>query len=156
MVEEIDVPEVNSLTSIEEIQQIANENAQQTKIFGEQIKAKTLKTDIGGYEYRIGHRKELLDLLAGEYPGAEYKFLEGVKLLARFKNILTSLGAMNVAWSAGQNKYWMSDFIRTFRQATYYLAFEFDNEHKATSQVILAQIMMKKQNILRKKYRFTK
>ena len=159
------------ISSLDNIDAILNKNIEITKVielsddqldvekellskinwFGEQVKGWSLNS--GALTYNIGYRQFLFNAFLGANgEGAEYNSIAAANFLAKFKNILLSLGPSNVLFAAGSQRLWMSDFIAQFRQKNYLLTFERPNDHGAmTAHVVLDQYLTAKGN-LRKRY----
>lgn len=121
--------------------------------FGEQVKSWRLSShqDV----YKIGNRAELYQqFLTEEKSTVSYNTLSSAKFLARFKNILLSLGPANVLFSSGSLRQWTCDFIADFRAANYYLAFgRSSNDKPLTQTVVLEQAYTAARKEVRARFR---
>lgn len=106
--------------------------------FGIQSKLADITKYSNAEFFKISHSAKLRDqfnqgmTLDKEH---EYQWTAGVAFLGKKARILQVLGEKNVMFFSGDNRYFMDSFIQQFRANGRYLAFEFDDEHKATSQI---------------------
>ena len=123
--------------------------SKQIDSFGEQVKSKSLgKSDT----FEIGNRASLYSTFLSE-GGNEYSSLQALHFLARFKNILLSLGVSNVLFSSNNKRQWMVDFIEDFRHQAYLLSFiRPTNKSKLTSKVGLEQLYTSSKNSIRHRF----
>ena len=128
---------------------IADENIEQQLVnFGAQIKSRNLEkvnTDF----MKISHQASLRDSFNAQLSANGFNTNSwscGVAFLGQTQNIIQSLGATNVLFITGPNRLFMDDFITNFRKQNMYLAFEMDDEHKATSQVGLQRFIENKKS----------
>lgn len=158
------------ISSLDDIDEIFNKNIEITKTielsednnqiekelllkvnwFGEQVKGWSL--DSGALTYSIGYRQSLFNAFLSTGEGTEYNSIAAAAFLAKFKNILLSLGPSNVLFYAGSQRWWMNDFIAQFRQKNYLLTFNRSSDKSAmNAHVVLEQYLTAKGN-LRKRY----
>lgn len=123
--------------------------AEQINHFGEQVKSKSLgKSE----QFEIGNRAALYRAFLSE-GNSEYSSLQALHFLARYKNILLSLGAQNVLFSSNKKRQWMADFIEDFRRQSYLLAFmRSTNKSALTTKVGLEQIYTSSRNSIRSRF----
>lgn len=116
--------------------------------FGEQVKSRSLGDHTQVFE--IGNREGLYNLYKSEgfNPGSS---VQAIHFLARFQNILLSLGQSNVLFSSNKKRQWMSDFIIEFREKNYMLSFmRKTNDKPLTKTVGLEQLYTQKRTIKRR------
>ena len=118
------------------------------KQFGIQIKARDIENVKTAF-MKISHQSELskqfnLNMMSASGRFSKYSWSCSVAFLGQVDNILTSLGENNVMFISGNTRQFMDAFIRNFRSKNMYLAFEFDEQHKATSQVGLQRYIENK------------
>lgn len=106
---------------------------------GAQIKTRDIQ-NVKTEFMKISHQSELskqfnLNMISSAGRFSKYSWSCGVAFLGQTKNILQSLGINNVMFISGATRDFTDNFIRNFRSKNMYLAFEFDAQHKATSQV---------------------
>lgn len=140
---------ISSLQEPPGIEDILTSLSQQIDSFGEQVKSKSLgKSDT----FEIGNRADLYSTFLSE-GGNEYSSLQALHFLARFKNILLSLGVSNVLFSSNNKRQWMVDFIEDFRRQAYLLSFvRPTNKDKLTSKVGLEQLYTSSRNAIRSRF----
>lgn len=140
---------ISSLQEPPGIEDILLSLSQQIDSFGEQVKSKSLgKSDT----FEIGNRADLYSAFLSE-GGNEYSSLQALHFLARFKNILLSLGVSNVLFSSNNKRQWMVDFIEDFRRQSYLLSFvRPTNKDKLTSKVGLEQLYTSSRNSIRSRF----
>ncbi len=140
---------ISSLQEPPGIEDILASLSQQIDSFGEQVKSKSLgKSDT----FEIGNRADLYSAFLSE-GGNEYSSLQALHFLARFKNILLSLGVSNVLFSSNNKRQWMVDFIEDFRRQAYLLSFvRSTNKDKLTSKVGLEQLYTSSRNSIRSRF----
>ena len=115
---------------------------------GAQIKSRDIekvKTDFMKISHQAGLRDKFNQGMispAGRF--SQYSWSCGVAFLGQTENILQSLGINNVMFISGATRDFTDNFIRNFRSKNMYLAFEFDAQHKATSQVGLQRYVENK------------
>ena len=121
----------------------------QIESFGEQVKSKSLgKSD----QFEIGNRATLYSQFLSE-GGNEYSSLQALHFLARYKNIILSLGAQNVLFSSNGKRQWMADFIEEFRRQAYLLSFMRNNNKSPLSpQVGLEQLYTKSRTAIKSRF----
>ena len=128
---------------------LEQELLQQIQWYGQQVKSWNL--DKGMPTYKIGSRKSLWDRYLEE-NNSKYNTLQSAQFLSRFENILQALGPSNVLFTAGQNRYFMNDFIKSFREKKYVLVFYRKNLEEPMSQEIALESYLTARNQLRKKF----
>lgn len=106
---------------------------------GAQIKTRDIQ-NVKTEFMKISHQSELskqfnLNMISSAGRFSKYSWSCGVAFLGQTENILQSLGINNVMFISGATRDFTDNFIRNFRSKNMYLAFEFDAQHKATSQV---------------------
>lgn len=117
--------------------------------FGTQVKSKTLKPSGKTDQFSIGNRKILFEQFKQE--SNEYSVLQSMHFLARFQNILLTLGPANVFMSTNNKKQWMTSFITEFRRNNYLLSFQRkDKKEPLTQEVVLEQLYTAKTHQLRR------
>ena len=133
------------------LQKLSNANI---NIFGEQVKSWSLATDASSNSVKsVGHRSQLLKSFNSERNMPNHFYLEGnMEFMSRFKNILTALGPFNVLFSTGKERFWMHDFITSFRDLNYFLLLRY-KDGKHTDEVILDQPYTLKRQQLRRRYK---
>ena len=123
--------------SVEEMISIVDNNTEQEfGGFGAQVKARDLMkvgTNFMKISHQAGLAKEFNSIQSEDFN--KYSWACGVVFLGQKKNILQSLGPTNILFISGPHKYFMDEFIGTFRSRQMYLSFEMDDNHQATSQV---------------------
>lgn len=122
----------------------------QIDYFGEQVKSKSLgKSD----QFEIGNRAALYESFLAD-GGNKYSSLQALHFLARYKNILLSLGASNVLFSSNNKRQWMADFIQDFRNQAYLLSFmRSSNEGELTNKVGLEQLYTSSKKSIRARFK---
>lgn len=118
--------------------------------FGEQVKSRTLGKSL---TFSIGHRAELYSSFLAENGANPYSSLQALHFLARFKNILLSLGPANVLFSSNGQRQWMADFISTFREQSYLLSFlRSSDKDPLTNHVGLEQLYSQSKKSIRRRF----
>ena len=106
---------------------------------GAQIKSKDIekvKTDFMKISHQAGLRDKFNQgMVSPSGRFSKYSWSCGVAFLGQAENILQSLGVNNVMFISGATRDFTDNFIKNFRSKNMYLAFEFDEKHKATSQI---------------------
>lgn len=140
---------ISSLQEPPGIEDILSSLSKQIDSFGEQVKSKSLGKS---NTFEIGNRADLYSAFLSE-GGNEYSSLQALHFLARFKNILLSLGVSNVLFSSNNKRQWMVDFIEDFRRQAYLLSFvRPTNKDKLTSKVGLEQLYTSSRNSIRNRF----
>lgn len=139
--------QISSLDDFQE-KDLINSITKNVQVFGEQIKSWSLAEKARAQGYAVGHRADLLKTF--EKLNNEYSWQESVRFLSQFKNILLTFGPSTVLFSTGKERFWMCDFIHSFRMQGYNLTFAFNKEHKATSLIILDQFYTSKKRLLKR------
>lgn len=128
--------EAQQVTATETISSVGEAYENQ---FGAQIKTRDIQ-NVKTEFMKISHQGGLRDqfnqsMISASGRFSKYSWSCGVAFLGQTQNILTSLGINNVMFISGATRDFTDNFIRNFRSKNMYLAFEFDAQHKATSQV---------------------
>ena len=115
---------------------------------GAQIKTRDIQ-NVKTEFMKISHQSELsrqfnLNMVSSAGRFSKYSWSCAVAFLGQTENILQSLGINNVMFISGATRDFTDNFIRNFRSKNMYLAFEFDAQHKATSQVGLQRYIENK------------
>lgn len=122
---------------------------EQIETFGEQVKSKRLGASD---QFEIGNRATLYSQFLSE-GGNQYSSLQALHFLARYKNIILSLGAQNVLFSSNGKRQWMVDFIEDFRRQAYLLAFMRDNNKSPLSEKVgLEQLYTKSRSAIKSRF----
>lgn len=128
--------EAQQVTATETISSVGEAYENQ---FGAQIKTRDIQ-NVKTEFMKISHQGGLRDqfnqgMISASGRFSKYSWSCGVAFLGQTENILQSLGINNVMFISGATRDFTDNFIRNFRSKNMYLAFEFDAQHKATSQV---------------------
>lgn len=128
--------EAQQVTTTETISSVGEAYENQ---FGAQIKTRDIQ-NVKTEFMKISHQAELQKqfnqgMISASGRFSKYSWSCGVAFLGQTENILQSLGINNVMFISGATRDFTDNFIRNFRSKNMYLAFEFDAQHKATSQV---------------------
>lgn len=128
--------EAQQMTATETISSVGEAYENQ---FGAQIKTRDIQ-NVKTEFMKISHQAELQKqfnqgMISTSGRFSKYSWSCGVAFLGQTENILQSLGINNVMFISGATRDFTDNFIRNFRSKNMYLAFEFDAQHKATSQV---------------------
>lgn len=121
---------------------LTQESKMGSTLFGAQVKSWDLD-DPNRNWYPIGSRAMLNQKLqANEDFGAGYSMAGNIAFMGQLDNIKTALGAHNVIFIDGKNKYWMDRFIGDFRHKhNLYLQLDMhkteDGRKRSTSEVAL-------------------
>ena len=105
-------------------------------IFG--IQAKSYHYKQTEYDKSIGSRAELFKLANYTAQTNFWSWIDGIKFLERYADQV--LGRYNVGYVTGDGFLFTSNFIRRMTQLHYYIAFVFDEKHRATQNVTWQQI----------------
>lgn len=115
-------------------------------IFGAQVKSFNVQK--GNFMSGLGHRSNLRDLLfSSPQYGSGYSLVGNIAFMGLKTSIIRALGERNVLYVDGGGKYWMDDFIKTFRSRSLYLMLETEkvkdqkNTYRASSAVALYNYM---------------
>ena len=135
----IGVADVDSVIA-EQVQQVFDDSA---NTFGAQVKSWMPTGD--SWVSPVLHVGNRVDLLNG-FKASQYPYNSQIASIAYMglkDNILSALGINNVLYMDGKNNYWTDEFIQRFRQAKYYLTFDYkkssDGKYLPSGEVILYQ-----------------
>ena len=122
-------------------------------VYGEQVKSWSFQKKLPSDGYFIGNRKDLLSAYLST-GGSPYDYRSATAFLGKLRSILISLGPQNVLFSTGNQRFWMDDFIKTFRQQGLLLTFEPEKDRSIGQHVILDRLIMARGKTvkMRKKY----
>lgn len=142
---------LNQIYNTEELIQILDDPSLENKMIsmGVQIKARDIEK-INTEFMKISHSAFLRDGFNSQLQqnDSQYSWSKGVVFLGQYKNILESFGSNNVMFISGPKRYFMDNFISNFRKKQMYLAFQMDNNHRATSQIGLQRFISKRNNTI--------
>lgn len=136
--------------SVYDMQELNTNLINKINWFGEQTKAWDFPNKYQRFGARaIGNRAELFKQFLStpeaqlNEKGESFQALQGMQFLAYYKNILLALGPANVIMGIGGNRMWMCDFIKTFREMQYLLAFDGGRKNPLNQHISLTQLYNK-------------
>ena len=117
--------------------------------YGQQVKSWNLSAN--SMVYKIGSRSALFQAYTSG-GGNLYSTIESARFLAKFENILLSLGPSNVLFSAGSQRYFMCNFIKEFREKQYVLTFSKEGENELLTHTVALESYVTLKGNMRKRF----